>query len=373
MKRRIVYQYDEDFFADTRMSFGDHIEDLRRYLLRALYGFLVGLIFGFIVAFPLLKIIGQPVEAALQRYFDERRDALIREVEADAVNHPLNQLKTENVKIRPLDLYEALRAISPALVKEVPAPSADAPTLPMRLQVRPLDLAVATQPLLEKMGKRPALTALGVAEAFVVYLKVAIVAGLVIASPWIVWQIWLFVAAGLYPHEKKYVYWFVPGCLTLFFGGIILCQIVVMPAAVSALLEFNKWLDIEPDFRLSEWLSFAIIMPLVTGICFQTPLVMMLLGKIGVFTAADFLSKWKICIFVMLIIAAVFSPSVDPFSLFILWLPMVALYFLGIVLVQWVEAPPEADSLEEEVVYVPAPASAQRAVERNGQRGHEPS
>ncbi|HMP17956.1 MAG TPA: twin-arginine translocase subunit TatC, partial [Gemmatales bacterium] len=69
-----------------------------------------------------------------------------------------------------------------------------------------------------------------------------------------------------------------------------------MPAALQYLFSFNAWLEIDPDLRLREWLSFAITMPVITGICFQTPLVMMFLGKIGVFTSADFLSKWRIAV-----------------------------------------------------------------------------
>jgi sec-independent protein translocase protein TatC len=129
----------------------------------------------------------------------------------------------------------------------------------------------------------------------------------------------------------------------------MICQFFVMPAALDALFAFNAWLDIEPDLRLREWLSFAIMMPVITGVCFETPLVMMFLGLIGVFTAKDFLAKWRVAVFILLIFAAIVSPSIDPLSLFILWAPMSALYFLGILLVARVQPKPieEKETVEE--------------------------
>ena len=142
--------------------------------------------------------------------------------------------------------------------------------------------------------KTAGLSALSVQEALVVYFKVSLVAGLVIASPWVFWQIWSFIAAGLYPHEKKLVHVYLPMSLGLFLGGVLLCQFFVMPQAVAAMLWFNEWLGMSPDLRLNEWLSFAIWMPVVFGISFQTPLVMLFMGKLGIVNVEWFRSKRKI-------------------------------------------------------------------------------
>ena len=198
-------------------------------------------------------------------------------------------------------------------------------------------LAYNQVPIQERMGHRNVLTALSATEAFVVWMMISLVLGVIIASPMILYELWSFVAAGLYPHEKRYVYYLMPMSIGLFFAGVLMCQFFVMPAALEALFGFNSWLEIDPDLRLKEWLGFAIMMPLITGVCFQTPLVMLFLGKVGIFSAADFLSKWRIAVFLLLIFAAVLSPSVDAVSLFILWVPMCALYFLGILLVKIVE------------------------------------
>jgi sec-independent protein translocase protein TatC len=132
---------------------------------------------------------------------------------------------------------------------------------------------------------------------------------------------------------------------------VVVCQLVVIPAALRALLEFNLWLNIEPDFRLSEWLSFAILMPVITGLCFQLPLVMYVLGRVGIITPEQMASKRRIAWFVMLIIVAVVTPSVDPASLLIIWIPMLLLYELGLWMVRSAVRQPPAE--EEQVPYEP--------------------
>jgi sec-independent protein translocase protein TatC len=176
-----------------------------------------------------------------------------------------------------------------------------------------------------------------------VYFKVCLVCGVVIGSPWIFWQIWLFVAAGLYPHEKRLVHVYLPFSLGLFLAGVFLCEFFVIPKALEALLWFNEWIGLEPDLRLNEWLSFAILMPLVFGVSFQTPLVMYLLERIGVMSIDAYRSKRRIAWFLMAIFAAVITPSVDAVSMLFLWVPLGFLYELGIFLCWMSPRPPALD------------------------------
>jgi sec-independent protein translocase protein TatC len=146
------------------------------------------------------------------------------------------------------------------------------------------------------------------------------------------YHIWAFVAAGLYPNEKKLVHVYLPFSLALFLGGVVICQFAVMPRAVEAMLWFNEWLDLDATLRLEEWLSFALLMPVVFGLSFQTPLVMMFAHKIGVITVDMYREKRRIAWFSMSIFAALITPSVDPVSMLFLWVPMGCLYELGILL-----------------------------------------
>ncbi len=143
---------------------------------------------------------------------------------------------------------------------------------------------------------------------------ICMVSGLVLTSPFVFYQIWAFIAAGLYRHERHYVKKFLPFSLGLFLSGVFLCFFGVLPYTLQFLLQFNVWMGIEPTMRITDWMSFATILPLVFGVCFQTPLVMLFLERIGILTADDFRKKRKIAILVMVIAAAILTPGPDVFS-----------------------------------------------------------
>jgi sec-independent protein translocase protein TatC len=178
-----------------------------------------------------------------------------------------------------------------------------------------------------------ALISLAHLETITIFFMVCLVTGLVLASPWVFYQLWAFVAAGLYRHERHYVKKFLPMSLGLFLFGVFLCFFGVLPITLRFLLEFNVWLGIAPTLRLSDWMSFATILPLVFGICFQTPLIMLFLERIGIVTVDTYRSKRKIAILIMVIAAAILTPGPDVFSQCMLAVPMIALYELGIFLV----------------------------------------
>src|SRR5262249_40481991 len=159
-------------------------------------------------------------------------------------------------------------------------------------------------------------------EAFVVYFKVSLLCGVVLGSPFILYQFWAFVGAGLYPHEKRYIYLFFGPSVVLFVAGVVLCEVLVLPGAVKALLVFNDILGFDPDIRLNEWLGLAIVLPLVFGISFQTPLVMIFLNRIGIFSAQDYLAKWRYACFLLALFAAIITPTPDAITMLYMFVPM---------------------------------------------------
>jgi sec-independent protein translocase protein TatC len=169
------------------------------------------------------------------------------------------------------------------------------------------------------------------------------VVGLVIASPWVFYQIWSFIAAGLYPSEKRLVNVYLPFSLGLFLVGVFTCQFFVIPKAIEAMLWFNEYLGIQPELRLSEWLGFAIFMPVVFGVSFQTPLAMFFMEKIGLFSVDTYKSMRRVSWFLLAIFAAVITPTIDAFSMMLLWVPMCLLYELGIWLCQLTPRPPHEE------------------------------
>lgn len=175
---------------------------------------------------------------------------------------------------------------------------------------------------------------LNVQEAFMTYVKVAVVGGIVLASPFIFWQIWLFVAAGLYPHEQRYVYVYLPFSLFLFIGGSLFCFFLVFPFVLTFLLSFNEWLEVTPQIRLSEWISFAVMLPLLFGVAFQLPLVMLFLERLSIFDADAYSSKRRMAILIISIISMLLTPA-DPASMLLMMAPLIALYELGILMCRY--------------------------------------
>jgi sec-independent protein translocase protein TatC len=325
--------YSDDYFGPTRMPLGHHLEDLRLHLWRALAGFAAVVVLSFLldlvgylsgtsvgVGKPVMDWICLPVQRELESRYQRRLDELVRQLEAG----PPRELTVE------VELGAVARELAPLLGVNPPAGTERrfrpfAGRLPPATWRETLELA-------GRVLKPPRPVTLSATEAMTVYFKVTFVSGVVLASPWVFWQLWSFVAAGLYPHEKRYVHRFLPFSVGLFLGGVAVCQWVVMPAALEALLGFNEWLGLEPELRLSEWLSFTLLMPLVFGLSFQTPLVMLLLERLGVLGVDAYRGKRRAAWFLLAVFAAVVTPSVDFYSMMFLWVPLGLLYELGIVL-----------------------------------------
>ncbi len=185
---------------------------------------------------------------------------------------------------------------------------------------------------------RPFCRTLSITETIIIWMKIGFYLGVIVASPWIFYQIWQFISAGLYPEEKRLVNYYLPLSVGLFLAGVTLCYFI-LPIGIHYLLNFNAWLNIEPDLRLTEWLSFAIMMPVIFGVAFQLPLVMFALDRFGILSVDFYVRYWKIVIFVLLILSGFFQASPDPLSMFLLALPMWGLYGLGILMCKMVPKP----------------------------------
>jgi len=349
-----------DVFADTRMPFGDHLEELRRRLWLALAGFGAALLLVFAVDFagfatgtrigaarPVMGLIAQPVEKELANFYRRRVHKVLANLDKDAALEDINQ-PTPFYRIGLLreQFVLALEKGMPAAVNAFPRPGAEQshdtaataedgkPQL-YRFWIRaeePLREAAYRQEAERQVGRRPTLATMGAMEGMMVYLQVAMACSIVLACPWIAWQAWSFVAGGLYPHEKRPVLLYLPLSVALLLAGILVCQVWVIPKAVETLLGFNEWLDLEPDLRLKEWLGFAVWMPLAFGLSFQTPLVMLVLERVGIFTVDGYRSKRRLAWFLMAVIAGIVTPPFDVMSMLLLWVLLGLLYEAGILL-----------------------------------------
>jgi len=387
-KKNKYDEYPDDIFKDTRMSFGDHIEELRHRMFKAIKWLIFFLVIGFVldsigsatgnpnigVGKPMLKVITDPVEQQVRDFYNRRIERFGAEQFAKEVNSTPDEVQRIVQKLKDND--NNLSALTPEerdILRLTPekmplilptAPLAEALGIPPgQVKAREIELEAFVIPAklnyLSQKGEglleaKQHLSTLSVQEGFVVYFKVSILCSIVLASPFILFQFWAFVGAGLYPHERRYVYLLFGPSLFLFLAGIVLCQFVVLPGAVKALLAFNEWLGFDPDIRLREWLSLAIILPLVFGASFQTPLVMIFLNRIGMFTAADYLARWRAALMVLAVFAALITPTPDIVTMLYLFTPMFGLYMLGVVICHFfpgvIEEDEESETAEEVAV-----------------------
>ena len=168
-----------------------------------------------------------------------------------------------------------------------------------------------------------------------IYIKAAFLFGAIISSPLVFYFLWQFVAAGLYPHEKRYVHVFLPFSIGLFLCGAMLAFFFVFPPVLNFFFGITKSMGQGLRPRISEWLSFVLMLPLGFGVSFQLPLIMLFLQRIGIFSVESYLSKWRIAVLLMAIASMVLSPGGDPYSMLMMLVPLIALYFGGIALCKW--------------------------------------
>ncbi len=168
-----------------------------------------------------------------------------------------------------------------------------------------------------------------------VFFKVAMILGLVVASPYIFYQLYSFLAPGLFPHEKRLLLFGLPGSLLLFALGVAFALWVLVPLSLRFLQGFLPSL-VTPTYTLDAYLSFVTTLMVWMGIVFQIPLVMATLARFGLVREHQ-LRRWrKGALFGAAVLAAVITPTVDPFTMTVVTLPFLLLYEFGLVLVRLV-------------------------------------
>jgi sec-independent protein translocase protein TatC len=189
---------------------------------------------------------------------------------------------------------------------------------------------ILAKPLLRVMPAGGSLIFTSVAEAFFTYMKVAFIAGLILASPFVLYQIWAFVAPGLYQKEKRYVVPFVLGGSLFFAMGVLFGYFVAIPIGFKFLLGYATDF-IKPMPSMKEYLSFSIKFLLAFGLVFEFPVVLVLLSRIGVIDAKMLARQRKYAVLLIFVFAAVMTPP-DFISQVLMALPLVGLYELSILL-----------------------------------------
>jgi sec-independent protein translocase protein TatC len=187
------------------------------------------------------------------------------------------------------------------------------------------------------------------AEAFVTYLKVAFLAGLVGASPVVFYQLWGFISPGLYKNERRLVWPFVIMSSGLFLSGAVFCYMVVFPYAFAFFMTFADD-KILPMIKLSEYLSFSAVLLAAFGLVFEMPLVLVFLGRLGVVNQKMLRKQRRYAILIIFIVAALFTPP-DVISQLLMAAPLLVLYEVSIWLVAASEKKKAQRQAEEEAEF----------------------
>jgi len=175
--------------------------------------------------------------------------------------------------------------------------------------------------------------AIGPAEAFLLYMKMAVFVGIFVAMPYVLYQVWAFVSPGLHAHERRYVLPFIFFGSLFFIGGGLFGHYLLFPMTFGFLATFGGE-EIKLMPRVEEYFSFYSWFLLGIGLIFQTPVVIFVLSRIGLVTPRFLLRHFKYAVLIAFIVAAVITPTPDAVTQSALALPMLGLYLLG-VLVAW--------------------------------------
>ena len=303
---------------DSTMSLGDHLEELRGRLILAFSGLLVGAAICLCFGTRIIKFIEKPYLDLFQAKAVESptKDSTIELIEnlfndihqklADDPNTPNVSQETEEFVY--MFCTEILVALNNDPNFTFRSPSSEQISPPRRLQIL-----------------RPA-------DGIISYIKIALISGLILSSPWVFYHIWMFVAAGLYPHEKKYVHTAVPFSAALFVTGALFFVLVVAPLTLKFLVKFNEGvLDAWSNFTFADYISFITMLMLIFGVAFQTPIAIFFLTKTGLVSINALRRSRKFVLLGIFVVAAMATPP-DVVSQVTLAIPLYALFEIGILL-----------------------------------------
>ena len=342
--RALSTNKDREEELDGQMSFLEHLDELRRRLIRCFIFIFLATAGSWFVSGQIYAFLAAPVERALADA--QRRQAPIAGQTGTEMISALTSLKeqdtgryvfSEETKLG-TSLIPAGASVTARVIKDAEGKLAlftDEPlfagntVIPKGVRL-PTDLGTATESFSGVNDKLIVTTAL---EPFSLYIKVSLYAAVCLSVPFLLLQIWGFVSPGLYPYERAYVTPFIMLSSISFVLGAAFAYYIIFPPAAKYLLGLGS------DFRLllkaSEYFDFIILIMLGMGVVFQMPAVTYVLARIGLVTAGFMIRIWKTALIAILISAALLSPTSDIANMMLFATPMFVLYLISI-FVAWI-------------------------------------
>ena len=174
----------------------------------------------------------------------------------------------------------------------------------------------------------------GLTEQFMIHMRTALYAGLLLASPYILYELFRFVSPGLYQNERRYAVWIVGAAYVMFLLGTLINYFMVFPLTVRFLGTYQVSPDVANMLTLQSYVDTLLGMSLVLGVVFELPVVCGLMGRMGLLTSSLMSQYRRHAIVAILIVAAIITPTTDVFTLFVVALPIYLLYELSIQIVR---------------------------------------
>src|SRR6476619_2068041 len=190
---------------------------------------------------------------------------------------------------------------------------------------------VMQRPIMDALranGMAEKLVYLNPTEPFNLYLKIAALAGLFLTSPFVLYQVWMFISPGLYRNEKRYVFPFMFSTVLLFLSGGLFAYKMVYPAALSFLIDYGR--QFQPMITIGEYTDLFLTIMIGMGVIFELPILVFFLSLMGIVTAGWMWRNLRYSILVIFIIAAIVTPTTDILNMCVFAAPMIALYALSI-------------------------------------------
>jgi sec-independent protein translocase protein TatC len=177
------------------------------------------------------------------------------------------------------------------------------------------------------IGGLSAMSSIEVTENVGAFMKISMLGGVVLAMPVLLYELLAFVVPGLKPGERKWIWMVIPLATVFFVGGVAFAYYVMLPTALPFLLEF---MGITTAPRPSNYFSFVLNLMFWVGVCFEMPLLVMVLARLGIVSVKGLLKQWRIAIIGSAILAAVVTPTPDPVNMGLMMIPLLSLYLVSI-------------------------------------------
>ena len=184
-------------------------------------------------------------------------------------------------------------------------------------------------------------------EAFITSIKVALLSGIIVSSPWVLWNIWKFIAPGLFTRERNLILPVLSASILLFIGGAAFCYFAVLPYGITFLANYTLG-EIAPNWRQGDYASFILRVMVAFGLTFELPVVSYALTKLGVVNAKILWSFSRYALVLIFILAAFLTPP-DPVTQVLLAIPLLIIYGISILISYLVDrGEKEEDSIDEQ-------------------------